>query len=385
MNAMRGAIVGVLLAALLATGAEGAAVPGRLVCEQDTLRADDQLQWTPLIMVINTGTRGLYVDSLWLEVRAASGKTSRFDLQTLVRGLAPISVGDSSLIRLNIPADVERGTATLVMVAHDGDQTRVRDTARLVIDGGALDAHVSHRSRAADRMVEWIRVPAEPSAVPAAGAPGVVLVHGEGGDARGLLRTARLLSSQGFAVVCVSLPGAGGSDGPVDFMGPASRRAVLLALDSLAASPSVDREHLGIWGVSAGASVALLAALERPSLSGVVAQSANYDLFSSYRRMVGTPLAAELARSVGTDSSEWKSRSPLPTALSVKARVLVLHGDADTVAPVSEARDFAARRFALGLPGSEQFLKSQPHDLPRGAAQRHALAFLRDALGLTRP
>lgn len=380
------AIIGLSLALALAFATSAVASPAQFrSCEGDTLRADEQLAWTPLIVVVNTGTRGLYVDSLWLDVRDSRGDTSRFDFQTLVRGMAAISVGDSARLRLNVPAEVERGSATLKMVGHDGDQTRVRESVRFTIDGGALDAHPSQRTRVDGRTIEWVRVPADPSAAPAAGAPGVLLVHGEGGHARTMLRTARVLAAQGMAVMCVSLPGAGESDGSDDWMGPASRRAVALALDSLAASPGVDRTRIAVWGVSRGASVALLVAAERSQLAGVVAQSAIYDVWSAHRRAAGSALAASLVREVGSDSAAWRQRSPLVAAVDARPRVLVLHGELDTVSPVAEARDFAARRQAHGLTVSEQIVKGQPHDLPRGATQRAALAFLRESLGLTRP
>lgn len=351
----------------------------------DTLRADENLTWILPLVIRNDGTRGLYVDSLWLEARDGGGPVQRFDFQPLIKGMRAISVGDSNELRLSAPASLERGRAQLRLSAHDGDGQRLTAALEFAIAAGVLDAHVSRLTQVNGRAIEWVRVAAEPSAAPATGAPGVVLVHGHGGSARAMLRMARSLSEQGMAVVCVSLPGYGASEGPPDFMGPASVRAVTLALDSLAASAGVDRRHLAIWGVSRGATVALLTAAQRPDVAAVVAQSGVYDLWSVHRATLGTELGGNLLREAGRDSAAWKARSPLLSAVTAKASVLVVHGDHDEVAPVADARDFAARRRALGLPVREQVLAGQKHQLPRPAVNRAALAFLRESLGLTGP
>jgi tetratricopeptide (TPR) repeat protein len=73
-----------------------------------------------------------------------------------------------------------------------------------------------------------------------------------------MLRLALSRAGLGFVVVSVSRPGYGAAAAPADFMGPATRRALPLALDSRAGGVGVDRTHLAIWGVSRGATAALL-------------------------------------------------------------------------------------------------------------------------------
>lgn len=65
--------------------------------------------------------------------------------------------------------------------------------------------------------------------------------------------------------------------------------------------------------------------------------------------------------------------------------MLVLHGEADEVSPVADARDYVARRQAAGLPTDDLVMRGQGHALARGPVNRAVLAFLGEALGLTAP
>lgn len=349
MNAMRGAIVGVLLAALLATGAEGAGGM-RLTSSADSLRADEQFTWSLPLDIVNTGTRGLYVDSLWMHVHGTGSAPTRLDFQALVRGMSAISVGDSGTLRLTVPASSPGGRIVLTLLAHDGDGARLRETLERPIAAGELVRYPSRHVGATGSTAEWIRVRATASAVPASGAPGLLLLADDTGNARDLLRGAMTIADQGIEVVSMSLPPQKASDDPV------TKHAIGVVLDSLAATPGIDRTKLAVWGVSQSATAALIVATERSQLAAVVAQSARYDLPS--------------VRSAATAATP---------------RVLVLHGEADSLSRAADARDFVARRTARQLPVTETILPGQSHAIARGAAHRAAMAFLREALGLTRP
>ncbi len=349
----------------------------------DTLRADANGSWSLPLRIRNIGTHGLYVGSLWMEVRDRSGSPQRIDFQTLVRGMSAISVGDSSELRVSAPASIEHGTARVQLVAHDGEQKPLRAQLELPISGGELSRHTSRMTRVQGKLVEWVRVPAVASAMPAAGAPGVLLVHG--GGARGMLRMALTLSEQGIDVVCVSMPGSGDSEGPADFMGGASVRAVSMALDSLKSNLRSSDRPVAIWGVSRGAAAALLTAAARPGVAAVIAQGALYDLWSIHRRTEGTELDRDLLKEAGSDSAAWRARSPLVSATRIQAHVLVLHGEADEVSPAADARAYVAKRQKLGLPVTEHILAGQRHQMARAIANRTAVAFLKESLGLTGP
>lgn len=343
--------------ALASLATPGIAANGlRLQSDLDSLRADEQFNWSLPLVIHNSGTRGLYIDSLWIQVQTGTEAPPRLDFQPLVRGMAALSVGDSNQVRLSLPASTDVGRAVLTVVGHDGDGTRLREMLVRPIAAGELGRFPSRRAGAKGSAVEWIRFPASASAVPASGAPGLMLLPDDTGSARDLMRLAQSLSELGFAVACMSPPGTGRSEGSPDRGGTATQRAIASVLDSLVATPGIDRTRLGVWGVSHTATAALGAAASQPRITAVVAQSAWYDAASGHRGLLATP-----------------------------ARVLVLHGAADTVSSAADARDFAARRQAAGAPVTEQILPGQPHVLARGAAVRAATAFLREALGLTRP
>lgn len=353
MRRVGGALLGASLIAMVAAGPARSAPGGlRLSSEVDTLRADEQFNWSLPLQIHNSGTRGLYVDSLWLHVHGESGAPDRLDFQALVRGMAAISVGDSGTYRLNVPASHARGRVVLTVMAHDGDGARLRETLERPIAAGELARFPTRRTGVAGSAAEWIRVPATASAVPASGAPGLLLLAEDGGSARDLLRGALTIADLGIEVVCMDGAGPSTSQSTTD----ATARAIGSVLDSLAATPGLDRTKLALWGVSQSATAALLVAAEQPRLAAVVAQSARYDLPAMQR-----------------------------AATAVTARVLVLHGEADAVSGAAHARDFAARRLARQLPVEERILSGQSHAIARGAAHRAATAFLREALGLTRP
>lgn len=354
----------------------------RAMVEIDTLRADASFSWSLPLRIVNHTGHGFYIDSLWLDPESSGIPRPRVDMQGLVRSLPPIAARDSHAVGLTAPAVIEHGRAILRIVGHTADGAVHRLAVdRPVAGGEPFDRHPSRRIGPPSAPIEIVHVP-----TPRAGrVPGLLLVHDERTSARDLLRTAITLAAQGASVMLVSLPGYGASAGPRDHCGPASIRALRAALDSLAAQPGVDRTRLGVWGVSHGATAALLLAAQREDVAAVVAQSASYDLWAEHRLAIGTAAAVAIETEAGRDSAGWRERSPSMAAWKAKAAVLVLHGDRDDVAPVEAARRFVAARQQASLATTEEVVAGQAHQLPRGLAQRSALTFLRRTLGLTPP
>lgn len=122
-------------------------------------------------------------------------------------------------------------------------------------------------------------------------------------------------------------------------------------LRHLVAERLVDPDRIVAMGSSAGGFTALLLLAHHPVLcSAGVALSAVADLVdlanrshrfeAHYTRSLVGPLPA--ARQAHVD------RSPLTLASSIRAPVLLLHGDADEVVPVEQARALAAELTRLG-------------------------------------
>lgn len=223
------------------------------------------------------------------------------------------------------------------------------------------------------RRVEYFVVPATTGESPH---PGVLFVHGHGSDARRMLPIGTLLASRGFTALLVSMPGYGRSDGPADFMGPATRRALAAALRRLVQTGGVDPERLGAWGMSRGAGPVALLAQDSPELDAVVLQAGIYDLWAVYR---GTPLPGlpeAIVAEAGTDSAAWRERSAVARPSGIRAATLILHGERDERVPVSQARRFHQILKQGGGDAEAHFFAGAGHTLPRARACGEALAFL---------
>jgi dienelactone hydrolase len=315
----------------------------------DTLAPDQAGLWQMEIAFHNPLEVGVYLDSLILHARdgdpGVTGleRVTRMDMTRLAAAFLPISAGDSTRFTFTPIATFERGELRFDWYAHTASHAPVHCGASLPTKGGALsDAHPSRLLSVGGRSVEIVEFPQAGTTK----ATGVLLVHGPGGHARGQLQMAARLAGLGLGVVLVSQPGYGRSDGPPDFVGPSTVAALEAALGALRKLPGVDGNRLAVWGVSRGATAALLLAERQPAgLQAVVAQGGLYDL-------------AELA-----------------AAASVKASVLLIHGRGDEAAPIAQARALAgamraggARVDTLFLPGGQL--------LPRGAVARAAIDFL---------
>lgn len=104
----------------------------------------------------------------------------------------------------------------------------------------------------------------------------IVLLHGSGGDRRGVLPEATMLAAEGYGVLLFDMPGYGASEGDVDWS-DGGRAALIGALDFLAARPEVDPERLGAIGSSMGGFIVAQVAATDDRLRAVVLVGAPHD------------------------------------------------------------------------------------------------------------
>jgi dipeptidyl aminopeptidase/acylaminoacyl peptidase len=388
----------VLAIALGWSGAAPAAEPAasapvvQLGASSPVVEATDELMWRVSLTIRNPSSRGIYLDSLTLEIepeapieeRASRSSFERFD--RLLKMVEAIGAGDSTVVQIVTPATAERARLTFRIGVHDAQKNVAKATTVLAAAPGPFSiAHPSVAIEAAGRKVETVFVPAQrgdDNGDAAAGpGPGLLLVHGHGASARAMLGMARLLSRRGIATMLVSMPGYGGSEGPSDFMGPATIAAAAAALDRLAASPGVDPSRLGAWGVSRGGTVVAELAARRGDLRAVVAQAGVYDLWAAYRGTTIEGLREVIVAQAGHDSAAWGARSPLLRAARVKGAVLLLHGENDPNVPVAQARAFEAALRAAGVAVESNVFTNAGHSLPRAEVFRIATEFLKRQLG----
>jgi acetyl esterase/lipase len=187
----------------------------------------------------------------------------------------------------------------------------------------------------------------------------VVMVHGGGfaigaRDMKPMRRIAASLLDRGFAVCSV--------DYRMIFRGgrlDESLDDVTLAFEHFRAETyrrGLDPARVSILGLSAGATLALLAAARTP-VRRVVSCFGLYELDH-----LNGPLAALIPRLVfrSTDRALWAARSPRG-ATQPTAPTLLLHGTADGLVPYGQAERLAAHRRSLDLPTELVLYPGAPH------------------------
>ena len=121
---------------------------------------------------------------------------------------------------------------------------------------------------------------------------------------------------------------------------------------------ALDNGRISVGGLSAGATLTLLATAEPPlPLHRVVSVFALYDL-SGIRGRLPRLMARKLTGS--REPAEWQQRSPSHREMGATPLVM-LHGTADDLTPLADAHAYRARRQAAGLPTQLHIYEGAPH------------------------
>ena len=151
------------------------------------------------------------------------------------------------------------------------------------------------------------------------------------------------------------------------------------AIAFLRAQRFVNADKIALYGYSRGAIVGAMVATQDPRLAAVVLGGGAYDFSSWYP----TPLAgidANLRREAGTSAEAFTARSALPLAGKIRAPVLLLHGALDERIPAAQARAFAERLAAAGVPVSLKIFPGAQHAIPLADQYREINPFLQALL-----
>jgi dipeptidyl aminopeptidase/acylaminoacyl peptidase len=346
--------------------------------------ASVELTWDVVFTIFNPLGVGIYPDSLTLVVEdldpgeTRAPRTSSLDLAPLLRAVESVGAGDSATFQSSVPATAEHARLTFKLGVRQGDRVTYASTATVEAMPGPFSLeHPSQFLEVGGKKVEYVLVPA---ARDSGLAPGLMMIHGHANHARKMLRSARMYSARGYTVLLASMPGYGQSDGPPDFMGPATVKAMAAAFDRLKAAPGVDPKRLGLWGVSRGATVVTLLAQQRNDVACVISQSGIYDMWAGYRGTGIPGIRENMVNEMGRDSSAWRARSPALATGKPGAAFLILHGENDANVPFAQARGFAQALAARGVTVETRFFPDAEHMLPRGEVQRTAVEFLKRQL-----
>ena len=217
-------------------------------------------------------------------------------------------------------------------------------------------------------------------------APVIVFLHGHqgswftpGGEVYvewGVLET---YADRGYVAIAISLPGYGRSDGPADFAGPKTQRAVAAVLSQIRTDPRADSDRILIQGVSLGAVTAGLVAANDPEIDGLILVSGLYDL-ESFLRDPATPGAAAVKaaarRQTGGGSQALRSRSLLHRTAEIRAATLILNGGQDDRTDPDQARHLAQQLRKRGTAARVVIFEKHGHDIPVAKRQAEINTFL---------
>jgi len=220
------------------------------------------------------------------------------------------------------------------------------------------------------------------------GAPGasaaVVAVHGAGGNRAGLLPETPFLRRAGYPALLFDLRGHGRSDGAARGLGFGPRES-----EDVSAAVAFVREQRGIprvaaLGTSLGGAAVLLAAARDPDIAAVIAENPWARILHVMRIAPARPwFVPELLLRGIRATAFWRlgilgTPEPLDAVGRIAPRpLLLLHGEADRLVPVSDSRALLA---AAGEPAELWTLPGAGHGAlyetdPEGYRER-VLGFL---------
>ena len=209
--------------------------------------------------------------------------------------------------------------------------------------------------------------------------PLIVLLHGHswiGAGAKRLLPTADIFAKElCYASLAISLPGYGETDVVAGPLADTTRQVVLDAVASAKRVSWVDSGRVYVYGFSRGAVVAAALVNQIDGVKGALLHSGAYDLTKLYE---GSS-SVWLRKLLNPDGeAQPKFYDLLSEVKDWPAGTLVLHGEQDSLIPVSQALLLRDRLASLGKPHRLVLFPEHGHRLPLREIKDQVLQFLKD-------
>jgi dipeptidyl aminopeptidase/acylaminoacyl peptidase len=167
--------------------------------------------------------------------------------------------------------------------------------------------------------------------------PAIIVLHGWAqpgvAGAPRVEGAARQLSEHGYVALALSMRGWPPSGGQDD-CGMRQPEDVVKAADWLASVPGVDSEAIGILGFSLGGQVALLAGAQSDRIQAIAAY---YPVTDIQRWRVTTSSSGIRDVYIPQVCGKGISNSPVNSVTKIRAPVLLIHGDRDTLVPTEQS------------------------------------------------
>src|SRR5262249_4845 len=136
----------------------------------------------------------------------------------------------------------------------------------------------------------------------------LLLIPGHMQTARDWVPTGLTFARNGFAGVAVSQPGYGYSEGPADFAGPKTIKALSEGYRKLHREPFVDAKRMGIVGYSRGGMAASLLAVQLDDVKAVVLGAGVYDFKKAHDEVKLEGIIQNMERETGMTKEAIRQR-----------------------------------------------------------------------------
>ena len=217
--------------------------------------------------------------------------------------------------------------------------------------------------------------------------PGVIFLHGHGSSAWDASLIGYFLTRAGFAVFIPSMIGYGLSEGESDFNGPETVKGVIDGVKIFLKEKNVDKNRVGIWGISRGATVAALIVTKEPLLfKAAIFQSGAYEMKSSYETTKIPGIKRVMLEEMGgKNKDQFFVRSPIYQIEKVLCPILILHGAQDERILVQQAKLLDTKLKELKKEHKTIILPKAGHFLTRLTRKKYVFPFLKKYLSKRLP
>jgi dipeptidyl aminopeptidase/acylaminoacyl peptidase len=177
------------------------------------------------------------------------------------------------------------------------------------------------------------------------------------------------LASRGYVLIASQYRGSSGGEGREEFGGK-DVDDVLNLIPLAESLPFTDPSRIGMLGFSRGGMMTYLAIKEGAPIKAAAVVGGISDLLQFFEEKGKDRMKYVIREWVGPDIEEYKKRSAYDWPERINVPVLILHGEADRVVDVSQAKNLAEKLKEFGKPHQLVIFPKGDHGLNNYRNQR---------------